>query len=615
MNVNQKPERPTIIEWKWGALAALAILLLALWPQMNMWIARGNNWQGSYVAVQLDEVAYSAYINALIEGRPRRNDPYTGRVDRPNQPLPESLFSVQFIPAYAIALPARLLGVTASTTFIALIAITAVASSLAIFWVLATVTGDSRLAASGVILILCGGMVVANQGEIRVLLGLQIFADDYFPFLRRFQPSATFPLLFISIGSLWQALRSNARRTMLAWSVLAGLNFGILIFSYFYLWTAAAAWLSCLALLWLAARPREWPRLATAFAVIGGLGLVAFVPYFILLSYRANETDAAVLLVSSHAPDLLRAPEWLSAAVLVTLAIQAIRRKIDWRDEKVLFTASAALLSIVVFNQQILTGRSLQPVHYEIFIANYVALMAIVFMTYNLRRGLKESYQGIPGKVLAVFTIAAFGWGIVEATGGTNRNVGQARIRDDTMPVVRWMVEESKRASFVSADPDNPRAIVFASSLLVASSLPTGAPQAQLYASHMAYYSGAGPEEVRDRFYQYMYYSGVSEKDLAKAMTEGRFPIMSALFGIERVVPALTVHHRPVTLEEARAELSRYSKYIGSFSRERAAQPTLAYVVVPTQAPPILTNLDRWYERDAGEVAGLFTIYRVKLRP
>src|SRR5450432_2541767 len=113
--MNQEPGKSQSIEWKWGALAALGMMLLALWPQMNMWIARGHNWQGSYVSVQGDEVAYSAYVNALIDGRPRRNDPYSGRDDAPNQRRPESLFSIQFLPAYAIALPARFLGVTAST--------------------------------------------------------------------------------------------------------------------------------------------------------------------------------------------------------------------------------------------------------------------------------------------------------------------------------------------------------------------------------------------------------------------------------------------------------------------------------------------------------------------
>ena len=611
--MNQEPGNSKGIQWKWGGLAALAMMLLALWPQMNIWIARGSNWQGSYVAVQGDEVAYSAYINALIEGRPRRNDPYTGRDDRPNQPLPESFFSVQFIPAYAIALSARLFGVTTSTAFIALIAITAVASSLAIFWLLAKVTGDSRLAASGVIFILCFGMLVA---KMRVLLGLSSFEDDFFPFLRRYQPSATFFLLFVLMGSLWQALRNNTRRALLAWSVAAGVIFAILVFSYFYLWTTAAAWLTCLAVLWLAARPGEWSRVATTFGIVGALGLAALVPYFVLLSHRAAETDAAVLvMISSHAPDLLRVPECLSAAMLVTLAVQAKRGKIYWRDGKVLFTASAALLSFVVFNQQVLTGRSIQPLHYEIFMANYVSLLAVVLTTYILRRGRAEAYERIPGRVLALFTVAVFGWGIVEATAGTNRKVTQARLGDDAMPVVNWMAEESKRAGFVSADIHNPRTTVFASTPLIADTLPTGAPQAQLFATHMLYYSGAGPEEVRDRLYQYMYYSDISEKDLAKAISEGRFAVMAALFGFERAIPALTAQPRPVTLEEARAELQRYSKYIELFSRDRAADPTLSYVVVPTEAPPNLTNLDRWYERDGGEDAGLFTIYRVKLRP
>lgn len=596
-------------------LAALGMMLLALWPQMNMWIARGHNWQGSYVSVQGDEVAYSAYVNALIDGRPRRNDPYSGRDDAPIQRRPESLFSVQFLPAYAIALPARLLGVTASTAFIVLIAIAAAAAALAIFWLLTTLTRDSRLAATGVLLVLCLGTLVASQGEARVLLGLQIIFDDYFPFLRRYEPSATFALLFILFAALWHALRSDKRRTIVAWSVAAGLIFAILVFSYFYLWTAAAAWFACLALVWLTARPAEWRRVLFVFGVIGVFAVAALIPYFILLSHRAADADTGVLMTLSHAPDLLRVPELLSVAVLLTLAVQARRGKIDWKASRVLFTASLALVSFAVFNQQVLTGRSLQPIHYEIFVSNYVSLLTVVLTIAILSRGRDDVSRKIPDRVLALVSIAVFGWGIVEATGSTNRNVIQARLRDDAMPVIKWMAAEARRVGDAGPDPNNPRAIVFSSTLPVADSMPTGAPQAQLFIGRLAYFGGSNPEERRERFYQYLYYSGTSGKDLAQAMSEGRFSIMAALFGIERVIPALTSNPRPITLEEARAELRRYSEYINTFSRERAGHPTLSYVVVPTEVAPDLTNLDRWYERGPGDTAGLFTIYRVKLRP
>ena len=441
--MSDETQNQKMSEWKWGALAALGMMLLALWPQMNMWIARGANWQGSYVSVQVDEVAYSAYINALIDGRPRRNDPYSGRDDKPNQPQPESLFSIQFVPAYAIALPARALGLTTSTAFIALIAIVAFASTLAIFWLLRTVTGDERLAATGALVVLCLGMMVASQGEARVLLGLPILADDFFPFLRRYQPSVTFPLPFIMCVAVWYAFRSKTRRSIVAWSIAAGLMLALLVFSYFYLWTAAGAWLACLGIVWLAARPGEWRRVAFVFGVVGAFAIAALVPYVILLSHRASETDSSILMIPTHAPDLLRVPELLSAAVLAILAIQARRGKIDWKAPEVLFTASLALMSFVVFNQQILTGRSLQPIHYQIFVANYVVLLAIV-LTVAILVGGRAGTKRIPGRVLALLSLAVFGWGIIETTGGTNRNVAQARLRDDATPVVKWMAEEGK---------------------------------------------------------------------------------------------------------------------------------------------------------------------------
>ena len=128
-------------------------------------------------------------------------------------------------------------------------------------------------------------------------------------------------------------------------------------------------------------------------------------------------------------------------------------------------------------------------------------------------------------------------------------------------------------------------------------------------------FPGASAAERKERFYQYMYYSGISEKDLEQAILEGRFAILVALFGVERVIPGLVPGEKPLTLDEMRTGWLGYTQYVAFFSRERAAHPTLSYVVVPTETPPNLANLDKWYERGAGQPAGLFTIYQVKLRP
>src|ERR1700738_518883 len=132
--------RSGIKSWKWASWGALAITLLSVYPQLLMWGVRGRDWNGSYAEIHGDEWFYSAYVQALIDGRPRRNDPYTGRDDRPDRPQPESLFSIQFVPAYLIATPARLLGVSASTAFIILGILVPFLSCLAIFWLIRNLT-------------------------------------------------------------------------------------------------------------------------------------------------------------------------------------------------------------------------------------------------------------------------------------------------------------------------------------------------------------------------------------------------------------------------------------------------------------------------------------------
>jgi len=132
-----------------------------------MWGSRGAQWNGSYAELHGDEWVYSAYVQALIDGRPRRNDPYTGRDDRPDNPQPESLFSIQFFPAYMIAIPARLLGISSSTAFIGLGILAPFFASLTIFWLIANVIQDRKLAAAGAVLVLCFGALGAGAWRAR----------------------------------------------------------------------------------------------------------------------------------------------------------------------------------------------------------------------------------------------------------------------------------------------------------------------------------------------------------------------------------------------------------------------------------------------------------------
>lgn len=609
-------ERKTISNsgLKWAAFATLAITLLAIYPQVNLWLARGKDWQGSYVLTQGDEVAYSAYINALIDGRPRRNDPFNGRDDQPGKPTYESLFSIQFIPAYAIALPARALGLSSSTVFIWLIVLGAITSSLAIFWLLATLTEDRKLAAVGVLFTLCFGALAAAQGVARLMLAGQR-VHDMFSFLRRYQPSFVFPLFFVFWVLVWRALTSKSARSRVIFSLMAGALFSVLVFSYFFIWTAAAAWLGGLFLFWVLFRRNEITRVLITGGIVAVFAAASVVPFFVMLSHRNRSMDQTQLLLYTHAPDFFYPPEIIGFVVMAIIAFAWRRKLIEMRNPVVLFTAACALMPFIVFNQQILTGRSLQPIHYKVFIANYVALLSIVLLFAVLWRA-RDAARPIPARALILTAIAALGWGIVEVSDIASRDAAQARLRDEVMPVARRLDTMTREDGSLAAALAGtaPFPLVYVSTLDVSKSIPSDSAVAVLWALHTPA-SGVSLAESKERFYQYMYYSGLSPTEVATGMAQQRFIVMAPLFGVERVIEGLVPDPKPISIDEMREELRRYTDYSDHFSIQHATHPQLSFVVVPIgEAQPNFGNLDKWYERDAGEMVGIFTIYRVKLR-
>jgi hypothetical protein len=629
--------------WRLGLLAAIALALLALLPQAHMWRARGDNWHGAYASFDGDETAYAAYLSALIEGRPRLNDPYSGLDDSKSAPLPESLFSIQFVPAYALALPARALSLDAAQVFIALSPLMAFAAALALFRLLSLLTKDEQLAACGTIVILCLGALASGQISFASLYSLRA-AHTYLPFLRRYVPALPFPLLFIFCACLWRALSCAERRAAHLFSLAAGTTFALLVFSYFYLWTTAAAWLACLAPLWLCARGArdERTRALKIFLITTALACASLVPYALLLARRAATMDAVQALKFTHAPDLFRTPELIALVSLVLLAAAVWLRRLSWRDAHVIFAASFALTPFVVFNQQIITGRSLQPAHYEDYVLNYLALLALVltvalfirrrddsdaqtprpddsirrFATTRRFTTTQRTAQRFARLILLCVALAAYGWAARELIATTRRFAPVNAARDEQMRVASRLAEIARTTALTNAnDPALARPVVLAESFMLADNLPVGAPQTSvLWSPHMHVNSGLTASAHRERMYQFFYYTNVAPENFRAYLRAN--PLLNyMLFGAERVLPRLTINHTPVSDEEIDVAGRAYTAYVAAFTREQAARPALSFVITSNENPLELSNLDRWYERDAGERGAHYTIYRVRLRP
>ncbi|HEX8491800.1 MAG TPA: hypothetical protein VF658_03070 [Pyrinomonadaceae bacterium] len=606
----------TPLRWKSGIYASLFMLLLAAYPQARVWLERGIDHTGSYAFFNEDEAAYCAYVNALIDKRPRRSDPYTGLDDQLGQPQHESLFSIQFVPPYALSFAARALGLSAPCIFFVLTCMAAFFSSLALFWLLRLMTNDERLAAAASLFILCLGTFALVYGPVRLLFGMDIsFSFSHLPFLRRYQPAAPFALLFVLCALVWRALTIENDRSALGSAVLAGIVFAVLVFSYFYLWTAAAAWLACVAVLWLLFRPENFRRGIKSLAVIGVLALAALVPYFYMVSQRAPTMDAMQLLVLSHAPDFSRSSERLGIILILLLAYALRRGRLAPRNHLSLFALAFALAPLLIFNQQIVTGRSLQPLHYEMYVTKYLSLISLVLIIALLWRGRESVDAKKESRVLAMVALIAFGWGIIETVVATNRHLQATLGRDEARFVAARFAEISREAP--ATHPDT-RSLIFYTNIAYADSSPTLAPQPVLWSPHTPAFSGVTREENKERIYRLLYFTGFDETTVDARSFEKldyrKQYLLRSLAGWGHAGAAWSVNWKPLTTEEIQAELQRYSDYRARFDQERAAQLPLSYVVTTTDEGIDFANLDCWYERDAGERLGKFIIYRVRLK-
>lgn len=582
------------------------MVFLAIIPQLNLWITRGKDWNGSYISYDFDEPAYSAYLQALINGRPRRNNPYTGQDDQPLSPQAESLYSIQFLPAYILALFARLGGFSALTVFITLRILSSFVSGLTVFWLFSTLLKNERVAVMGSLVVLCLGSYAGSTKALALLLTLHPTSID-FPFLRSYVPALPFPLFFALCTFTLKAVTSNNTRVAIKWAALVGVCFAALVFSYFFLWTAAAAWFSCLVLLWFWARPACRWHLTKIGTTVGLIVLAALIPYVLLILNRAHTMDAAQLLTSSHAVDFFHLSEILGGFIILVLLLAVRRGFINPTTPPTLFAISFALLPLILFNQQVVTGYSLQPLHYERYIAPYsVIAAAILTATLLLRARLAAS-----SRVLTSITVVIVCWVALETIITSHKHLAVHIRADQELGAV------SQVATMIAAPErrlSNRPPVVFFTSLSQADLSTTRAYYAVLWSQHMIFFSGLTFEENKERLFRYLYFSGVDEHQFGLLLSTNSY-LSLALFGYERVWRRDTGQTEAISVEDVLNEQRSYARYILTFDRERAAEVQLDYVVIPSQNGPDISNLDRWYDRWAGERVNDVTIYRLKLRP
>ena len=529
------------------------LVVVVLIPQIYLCVQRGTNWNGAYALLDTDEFGYSAYVNALIHGRPRRNDPYTG-----TDGAFESLVSIQFVPPYILSIPSRLFGFSAATAFILAIPISVIATTLTLFWLLSEF--NPRHAALATLVVICLGTLTSSN-PLHLLAG---GSSGGFPIFRRYIPALTFPFLMMFCLFLWRSVSKDAR-----WLVGAGLCFLVLVYSYFFIWTAALVWAFVLLILWLAIKPNK-KRTLLIILCFGFICAVSFTPYIYMLAHRNPSLGNAVSLQFTRRLDLFRGPEIYGAMTVIGI----VRR--NWRES--IFALSLVLAPFVLFNQQVVTGMSLQPFHYEAFVGNYWILIALFVLWKKIPRRV-TFYLIVGSVVIATLLSCKLAW------------FGSS------------ISTEFDRIAALRLPPGT----VFTSNAIIADSLPTVTSNPVLWGRHAYIFSNLSPVDQRNRFFQYLYFSGMEGQRLTEALRTD-FTARMEVFSQERANPILIFDSKPIS----EAEIEAAGKEFEVFTENYYPQIPLVYAIVsPTDD---LTRLKNWYHLEEISRAENLIIYKLSKR-
>ena len=328
------------------------------------------------------------------------------------------------------------------------------------------------------------------------------------------------------------------------------------------------------------------------------------VPHFLLLSNRSKTTDASTILEQTRTIVLWRPSLILGCGILLTTIILIKSGWLNLKEQLTLFVISFSVLPLVVFNQQVVTGYSLQPMHYNMYILNYLVLLASALLIAFV---WKEKLQKVKPVYWLSIALLMCCWGAIEMHYTTYNRYSYNLGRDEAI-VVNKRLAEVAREDFNASTAQ----ITLNFDWIQADNQPTIAPQAVLWSEHLFFLANMPEEEHRRRYFLYLYYQNKDENWLRKNLLNCPNEACRALLGWS-VNPTLQIESQKSNYSETLKIIEYYGRFIKNFNSLDASNPVISYLVIPNDKENDLTKLDLWYERGEAEKCGSFTLYQVKL--
>lgn len=446
---------------------------------------------------------------------------------------------------------------------------------------------------------LCSAAVLLLADSVLRPFGIsQIFQgvspDSFLRIARPVNPGLIYIFFFGFLISFWLFYKKRDWRYGVASVVLLGLNF----YNYFYSWTFLYAFGGLLVLLILF--QKRWQEAMKIGSVFAG-ALVIAIPYGINL-YRValhsayEEVSLRFGVVLTHAP--------LFVGVVVVGALIVFFLGFPKEDkEKYLFGLALLLAPFVTMNQQLLTGKVLQPAHYHWFFHRPIAVIIVFVVIFYLlsQRRLDFYKKGFATLVLA----ASIATGVfVQADSYYHDDNDGGRVVIDRQkygPVMRWLNKHAEKEAVVFANNEASHITVIYTPLNV------------FYHRAAIYSLSATRERLLDVLFAFYRLRGVGAEDAREVFFAERGYISTNVYGIyyRELLGSYEAIPDEKIEEVVALYIETFSVPTAEWLAQKFAQYEVEYLIWDRKSDP-LWNLDKYpYLENVAEFGDL-AVYRFK---
>lgn len=364
-----------IRQHRWGIIVSIVVALVMSIPQLIAPLVI-NGYHGLTPMETDSEMHYWArVISARDNGHV--GNPFLAYADEDFVPTHVSAESI-------LAVPMRWLGGSADIWNIIYHLLLSFLLSLAVYYSLRVLFRDTTYGAFGVPVVVLGSSLLIWLRELVPLI-VSGFAPGFLHFSRFAQPLFSGILFFLVLA--WLASALFAQRIPFRKFLFVGVGIGVMAYLYIFYWIFLMVFVGVLVALLLFKK-----RIMQAILFIASIfiALVIDAPYLydVLLSGVLHpETDRRVAAFANFSPQI----GILLIVMTIVLALGYVvhrfgkqiidhSRDVIFQSERWLFLAAAVISSWVVLNQQLVTGRTLQPGHFYWYAVAPLTMLIILFL-------------------------------------------------------------------------------------------------------------------------------------------------------------------------------------------------------------------------------------------